>query len=185
MVGLFDSNGWVDELAGRSELFIAVEQVPDDEPCCRLLITHEAAHVVHLRHRAGSDWPQDGIAAGLLDEGLATEVCAQVVPGLPDAAYLWFADDHHPWLEDCRRQYPDLARRLLADLDATDPDTYAAYFLISDSDRRGQLPLRCGYLAGWEIVRWLRRTYPLGIISRWDHQRVKREVQAALSAMAH
>jgi hypothetical protein len=94
MVGLFASNGWVDELAGQDELFVAVEQLPDEDHYGRLLLVHEAAHVVHSRVRGGSPWPEHNVAVGLLTEGLATHVSAQAMPGLSDAEYLWMSRGH-------------------------------------------------------------------------------------------
>lgn len=182
MVGLFRANGWVDQLAGRDELFIAVEQLPDVDRHGRLLLVHEAAHVVHSRVRQGSAWSDYGVSEALLAEGLATQVSAEAVPDLSDAEYLWFDDDHQGWLDECSRQRSVIAARLAQDLEAYDLDTYAVYFMTRESARREELPRRCGYFIGLQVARQLRRAHTAAAISRWDRDRVKREVRAALLA---
>ncbi|WP_433349416.1 hypothetical protein [Micromonospora sp. CA-111912] len=183
LVGLHRANGWAGRLDGRYALFLAVEQLADPAEA-RLLVRHEAAHVVHDRLATIRDWPEHGVAALLLAEGLATEVSAETDPGLPDEAYLWFRrPGQAPWLAECRRRWPEILDRITADLDATTGDRYAPYFLMRDLPG-GDLPKRCGYLVGLRVVRELRRRHPLPEIARWDLDRAVPELRRALGALA-
>ncbi|WP_229398381.1 DUF2268 domain-containing protein [Micromonospora okii] len=183
LVGLHRANGWADRLDGRYALFLAVEQLADPAEA-RLLVRHEAAHVVHDRLAAIRDWPEHGVAGMLLAEGLATEVGAEVDPGLPDEAYLWFQRPGSSlWLDECRRRWAEILDRIIADLDATTLDRYAPYFLTRDAPG-GDLPKRCGYLVGLRVVRELRRRHPLPDIARWDLDRAVPEIRRALGVLA-
>ncbi|SCF13673.1 hypothetical protein GA0070558_1327 [Micromonospora haikouensis] len=184
LVGLRRANGWADRLDGRYALFLAVEQLGDlaEE---RLLVHHETAHVVHDRLATIRDWPEHGVAASLLAEGLATEVTTETVPGLSDEAYLWFhRPGYEPWLAECRTRWEEIIDRIIADLDATDLDRNAPYFLMRDLPDGGDLPKRCGYLVGLRLVRELRRHYPLPETARWDLDRAVPELRRALGAVA-
>ncbi|MGW5667724.1 hypothetical protein [Micromonospora sp. NPDC003776] len=181
LVGLHRANGWADALDGRYALFLAVEELgpPGDD---RLLVLHEAAHVVHDRLAGIRDWPDHGVANGLLTEGLATQVSAELDAGRPDEDYLWFGrPGQRSWLDECRRRWPEIVHRITADLDATDPAHHAAYFLMRDSPLAGDLPKRCGYLVGLAAVRRLRERHPLPEIASWPLDRVRQEIRQALT----
>ncbi|MFG2168120.1 hypothetical protein [Micromonospora chersina] len=180
LVGLHRANGWADELDGRFALFLAVEQLgpPGDD---RLLVLHEAAHVVHDRRAGIRTWPDHGVANGLFTEGLATQVSAELQPGQPDEGYLWFGrPGYREWREECRRRWPEILDRIRADLDATDPEHYAAYFLMRDSPLAGDLPKRCGYLVGLAAVRRLRERHSLRELASWLLPRVRAEISGVL-----
>ncbi|MGS2618539.1 hypothetical protein ACVCAH_29020 [Micromonospora sp. LZ34] len=180
LVGLHRANGWADRLDGRFALFLAVEQLGaagDD----RLLVLHEAAHVLHDRLAAIRDWPPQGVANALFTEGLATQVSAEVAPGRGDEEYLWFGrPGYRAWLDTCRRRWPEILDRIGADLDATDPDHHAPYFLMRDSPLAGDLPKRCGYLVGLAVVRRLRAEHRLADLARWPLDRAVDEVRRSL-----
>ncbi|WFE39635.1 hypothetical protein [Micromonospora sp. WMMD998] len=183
LVGLGRANGWADDLGGRFALFLAVERLgpPDDDG---LLVRHEVAHVVHDRRAGIRDWPPHGVANQLFAEGLATQVTAEIDPGRPLEAYLWFGrPGHRPWLDECRRRWPEILDRVRADLDATDPDHHAAYFLMRDSPLRGDLPRRCGYLVGLAAVRRLRDRHGLPELAGWPLSRVRAEMATALAGL--
>ncbi|MDG4801617.1 hypothetical protein [Micromonospora sp. WMMD980] len=183
LVGLRQANGWADDLGGRYALFLAVEgREPDDDA---LLVRHEAAHVVHDRRAGIRDWPSHGVANQLFAEGLATQVTAELDPGRPVEAYLWFGrPDHRAWLDECRRRWSEIVGRVRADLDATDPDHHAAYFLMRASPLRGDLPRRCGYLVGLAAVRRLRARHPLPELAGWSLRRVGAEMRGVLADLA-
>lgn len=180
LVGLHRANGWADRLDGRFALFLAVEQLgaPGDD---RLLVLHEAAHVLHDRLAAIRDWPPQGVANALFTEGLATQVSAEAAPGRRDEEYLWFGrPGYRAWLDTCRRRWPEILDRIGADLDATDPDHHAPYFLMRDSPLAGDLPKRCGYLVGLAVVRRLRAEHRLADLARWPRDRAVDEVRRSL-----
>ncbi|MBQ0977112.1 hypothetical protein [Micromonospora sp. M61] len=180
MVGLHRANGWAESLDGRFALFLAVEEL-DGTDDGRMLVRHEVAHVVHDRLAAIRDWPEHGVANTLLTEGLATEVSAELTPGRGDEAYLWFGrPGHRPWLDECRRRWPEILGRITADLETVDPRHHAAYFLMRDSPL-GDLPKRCGYLVGLEVVRQLRTEHPLSKIATWGLDEVRDRVRRALA----
>ena len=184
LVGLHRANGWADTLDDRLALFLAVEEFggADDD---RLLVLHEAAHVVHDRLAGIRDWPGHGVANALLTEGLATLVSAETTPGLADEAYLWCGrPGYRPWLDECRRRWAEILGRIAADLDATDLDHYAPYFLMRDSPLAGDVPKRCGYLVGLKVVRRLREEHPLAEIASWGLDRGRVEVRRALTELA-
>ncbi|GAA2593317.1 hypothetical protein GCM10010435_85360 [Winogradskya consettensis] len=183
LVGLFTANGWVAPLNGRAELFVAVERYPNDERYGRLLLIHEASHVVHDRAGDHASWPEHGIAAALMSEGLATLVSSLAEPGLSDAQCLWFAEGFEDWHQACRTHQRTVLDRLLAALDGDNPDTYAAYFQMRDSPERGDLPRRCGYYVGLNVVRELHRYHPLAELARWPYTRVVTEVRQALTML--
>ncbi|MEU8265454.1 hypothetical protein AB0C02_33265 [Micromonospora sp. NPDC048999] len=167
LVGLHRANGWAGTLDGRYALFLAVEELgpPGDD---RLLVLHEAAHVVHDRLAAIRDWPEHGVLNTLLVEGLATQVSAELDPGRSVEEYLWFGrPGYGPWLDECRRRWPEILGRIRVDLDATDPPRHAPYFLMRDSPLAGNLPKRCGYLVGLAAVRRLREQHSLAEIASW------------------
>ncbi|MGC4893579.1 DUF2268 domain-containing putative Zn-dependent protease [Micromonospora sp. DT31] len=180
LVGLNAANGWAAELNSGYALFLAVEQLGPSEDL-DMLIRHEAAHVVHDRRAGIRDWPEHGVANALFTEGLATQVTAELDGGRPDEAYLWFGrPGQRPWLDECRRRWPEILRRIRADLDATDPEHHAPYFLMRDSPL-GDLPKRCGYLVGLAAVRKLRQRHHLPELTAWPLPRV-RAAMAAVSA---
>lgn len=183
LVGLHRANGWADRLDGRFALFLAVEQLgpPGDD---RLLVLHEAAHVLHDRLAAIRDWPPHGVANALFTEGLATQVSAETAPGRTDEEYLWFGrPGFRTWLDTCRRRWPEILDRIGADLDATDVEHHAPYFLMRDSPLAGDLPKRCGYLVGLAVLRRLRAEHPLADLARWPLDRVVDEVRRTLRAL--
>ncbi|MFG2009375.1 hypothetical protein ACGFNF_09915 [Micromonospora sp. NPDC048868] len=163
-------------------MFLAVERLGEPEHD-ELLVRHEVAHVVHDRLARIRDWPEHGVAPALLTEGLATQVTAELDPRRPDDEYLWMGATHRRWLADCRRRWPEILHRIAADVDATDLDRYAAWFLMRDSVHRGDLPRRCGYLVGLELVRLLRERHPLHEIAAWDLDQGLDEVRRGLHAL--
>ncbi|OKI65602.1 hypothetical protein [Micromonospora sp. CB01531] len=184
LVGLQRANGWADALDGRYALFLAVEQlgVADDD---RLLVLHEVAHVVHDRLAGIRGWPPHGLASCLLTEGLATQVSVETAPGRADEEYLWFGrPGYRAWLDECRGRWSEILERIGNDLDGIDPARHAPYFLMRDSPLAGDLPKRCGYLVGLEVVRRLREDHPLPEIARWNLDRVGAEVRQALEQLA-
>ncbi|MFG1675843.1 DUF2268 domain-containing putative Zn-dependent protease [Micromonospora sp. NPDC049282] len=181
LVGLRRANGWADDLGGRYALFLAVESLGPEEDV-HLLVRHEVAHVVHDRRAAIRDWPSHGVANQIFAEGLATQVTAELDPGRPIEEYLWFGrPGHRPWLDECRRRWPEILGRIRADLDATDPDHHAAYFLTRASPLRGDLPTRSGYLVGCAAVRRLRERHGLPELAGWPLPRVRAEMATALA----
>ncbi len=149
LVGGHTSNGWVSDLDGTTTLLLALEYLPTP-PFDDLLVTHESTHVAHL-NGGGGGWP-DTVGANLIREGAATAVSRLLRPGLADTAYLWFDEDHTPWVSECRRRQPEILNAALAALHNADPAMSDELF----SARPGSpLPVRCGYWAGDLVIRRL------------------------------
>ncbi len=91
LAGTTAANGWVDVHESRPTLLLELTQLPP-APYDAVLIAHELTHVAHQRRRAGA-WPET-VAALLFAEGLVTTVSRDLVPGLGDTGYRWFADGH-------------------------------------------------------------------------------------------
>ncbi len=179
LVGGHTSNGWVTELDGRSTLFLALEFL-GEPPYDAVLLTHEAFHVAHSRHGAGS-WPED-CASDLFQEGLAVAVSRELHPGLPESAYLWFDDGHDDWAAACAAVGPAIAARALAELDTTDDEPRVRALFTIQADEQG-FPPRAGYWLGDHICRQLREQHPLRDLLRWDHATTRAAVADQLSSV--
>ncbi len=152
LAGTTAANGWVDVYEGRPTLFLELSQLPP-APYDAVLVAHELTHVAHQRRRAGV-WPET-VAALLFAEGLATAVSRDLVPGLGDAGYLWFAAGHQPWLDACAAAYPTVAAELAGVLESTDPVVGRRLF-SAGAGHSGTLPVRAGYYAGLRLIAEMR-----------------------------
>ena len=99
---------------------------------------------------------------------------------LQDLLLFWSSKEGKLGVEGMR---PEILRRVVADLDATDLEHYAAYFLMRDSPVARNLPKRCGYLVGLAAVRRLRERHPLPEIASWSLPRVRAELRGALAGL--
>jgi len=130
-------------------------------------------------HRAGA-WPET-VAALLFAESLATTVSRDLVPGLGDARYLWFADGHQPWLDACTAAYPTVAAELVGVLESTDPAVGRRFF-AAGAGHSGTLPVRAGYYAGLRLVAEMRATVDDIALAGSDLARITASLRARLSS---
>ncbi len=178
LAGTTAVNGWVDVHESRPTLFLELTQLPP-APYDAVLIAHELTRVAHQRHRAGA-WPET-VAALLFAESLATTVSRDLVPGLGDARYLWFADGHQPWLDACTAAYPTVAAELVGVLESTDP-VVGRRFFSAGAGHSGTLPVRAGYYAGLRLVAEMRATVDDIALAGSDLARITASLRARLSS---
>ncbi len=176
--GTTAANGWVDVHEARPTLFLELTRLPP-APYDAVLVAHELTHVTHQRRRAGA-WP--GTTAALLfAEGLATAVSRDLVPGLGDAGYLWFADGHQPWLDACAAAYPTVTAELAGVLESTDPAVGRRFF-SAGTGHSGTLPVRAGYYAGLRLVAEMRSAKGDSALARSDLRQVTASLSTHLSS---
>jgi hypothetical protein len=181
-VGLFGSNGWVGDFRGGPTTFLAVERLPDP-PGDEILIAHECAHQLH-RRLSTEGWDDGRITHLLFQEGLATAVSEEIVPGRSEAEYLWFEGGFTDWLGECRRCWPSIRRELVECAEgraAQSPDR----FFSGGGTRRysGELPERAGYFAARRVMREIQGAHPLSDVMRWSANTAELEVRAALNRL--
>jgi hypothetical protein len=153
LVGGHTSNGWVATFRGHPTLFLALEFL-GEPPFDDLLVRHEAIHLLHEQRRA-RPW-SESVAAALFSEGLAVALCRWLRPGFSESAYLWFDDEHEPWVGDCWKARWQIRTNIAKQLDSTDADVVRDYF---GAGTKSPLPVRSGY---WLGDRWLRSLLEAG-----------------------
>lgn len=162
LVGLGRANGWVTRVSGEPTLFLAVDQLP--EPGFDVVLAlHELVHAEHQR-RAAHDWPGSRFDADLFREGLAVHLTTRLLPDIDGSGHLWFAEGRQDWIDRCRTREAALRRRALDDLTR---DDVSDLWFSGAADRDGELPGRCGYWLGADLVDRLTAEVPLETAMRW------------------
>jgi hypothetical protein len=176
MVGLGQANGWVAPVRGEPTLFLGVEQMP--EPGFDVLLAlHELVHLVHMR-RSTHDWPMERVDADLFREGLAVHVTARLLPEVPPSGHLWFSADAQGWIDRCVGMASTLRIRALRELDRTD---VSAQWFSGAIDRPGELPGRCGYWLGWQLLDQILGSGPIEAALDWPLPAAAARLRAALT----
>jgi len=153
LVGGHTSNGWVAEFRGRPTLFLALEFLPEP-PFDQVLALHEGMHVVHHRLSDLGAWPET-IGAALFAEGFAVAATRQLALNLEDTAYLWFDDDHEPWVQRCCTDSKAIRSFALNSFDQPDLNDRSRG-LFTQHPLPGNLLPRCGYWLGDQMIsRWI------------------------------
>ena len=190
MVGVFNSDAWVTELDGQATTFMALE-VESNRRLSSLAITvaHEIAHSFHAQC---SSLKQDTttVGEGLLLEGLAVLSSMRLAPGSPEIDYLWpggeqtvTGQDCHDWLHECRSNQRYICEQLLEDFERSDEDRYASYYFSRLQTQREGIPLRVGYVIGYELIRALHKEHTIAELARWSPGRVMAETRQQLRQM--
>lgn len=144
LAGTTRANGFVEDFEGAPTLFLELTRLPAP-PTDRVLVAHEGGHVAHARHWP-VPWPET-VGAQVFQEGWATALSRQLVPGCSASQYLWMDDAHDAWVEDCERATANVARELLAVLEAPE-SSEGARFLSARPSAGAGLPVRSGYWVG-------------------------------------
>lgn len=184
-VGTYWSDGWVCDLDGQDTMVLALEML-GSRGHASLLIAHEVAHLAHAQ-AAGAAWDElVTLADGLLIEGLAVCASTQFVPNQPVSRYLWAGISTTPtqeslesWLQRCEAAWPEMRRRLSRDLQRTDDETFATWFLGDGAE--ATMPMRAGYAAGYWLISTLAERFSVGELARWPSQRINQEIAALLA----
>jgi hypothetical protein len=175
LVGLGQANGWATSVNGRPTLFLAVDRLP--EPGYDVVLAlHEMVHAEHLR-RTTHDWPDSRVDADLFREGLAVHVTALLMPEPGASGRLWFAPGYDGWIARCRQLETPLQRRALADLRRSDVSNL---WFSGAADRDGDLPGRCGYWLGENLVDRLMAHSSLDAAMSWSLPGVSSRLQHLL-----
>ncbi|MDG4786858.1 hypothetical protein O7626_13115 [Micromonospora sp. WMMD1102] len=176
MVGLRQANGWVAPVRVEPTLFLAVEQLPEP-PFDVVLALHELIHLVHQR-RSARDWPSDRLDADLFREGLAVHATGRLMPEVSRSGHLWFRSDAGVWLDRCAERADVLRNRALRELVRTD---VSEQWFSGAIDRPGELPGRCGYWLGWQLLDQIIGGEPLETALEWPLSTATVSLRAALS----
>jgi hypothetical protein len=175
VVGLGGANGWATCVDGEPTLFLAVDRLP--EPGFDVVLAlHEMLHAEHLR-RAAYGWPADRVDADLFREGLAVHVTTQLIPAKDAGGHLWFASGYEEWVARCAQREATLRRRAAADLERND---VSGPWFSGGPDRPGELPGRCGYWLGWQLVSELTAGVSLENAMQWSLPEVSLRLQQLL-----
>jgi hypothetical protein len=165
LVGLGQANGWATTIDGTPTLFMAVDRLPDPGYDI-VLALHEMIHAEHQR-RAARDWPAHPLTANLFREGLAVHATASLLPTMNASGHLWFAPGMQQWIDRCHAMRAVLRQRLLSEWDSDGPAAESQWF-SGAADRAGDLPGRCGYWLGWDLMNSVLTQVPLGTAMTWS-----------------
>lgn len=176
MVGLGKANGWVAPVRGEPTLFIGVEQMPEP-PFDIVLALHELVHLVHML-RSTHDWPADRVDADLFREGLAVHATARLLPEIPPSGHLWFSANAQAWIDRCAGMAATLRSRALQELDRTD---LSGQWFSGAIDRPGELPGRCAYWLGWQLLDQILGPEPIEAALGWSLPEAAAHLRTALT----
>jgi hypothetical protein len=186
LVGLFASDAWATPFRGQPTCFLALEQITDQLAGLDITLAHEATHGFHARE-SNLRLQTTTVGEGMFMEGLAVLVSRIICPGASEASYFWpgserTTDGQTPatWLDECRRCWEDIRRRLLEDLDRTDEARFASYFWTRAATRQVGIPVCSGYFAGYRVVQALSNANPVAEMVRWPIERAVKEVRHTL-----
>jgi hypothetical protein len=144
----------------------------------KIIIDHELFHQYH--HQIAPELTDNSeIWAYLWEEGLATFVSQQMNPGSTAAQVLIIP----PNLSELASPLlPALARELLANLDSTNQDQFAAFF--SRDNHRPDLPIRSGYYVGYRIAKKLAARRSLQTLASLRGPELKAAIHHVLAEFA-
>ena len=180
----FDSKSGV-QGDGKPVLALAIDTLLLEKADLGILFPHEIFHIYDATHAGITN---DGVMPGadltlpLFEEGLATYVSTLISPGHTDGQYL---------LQDSLGALPvtrltDIAQRFLADASqpainpADDSKAYARWFEGNNTPFQPDLPNRCGYWLGLNLIRAMVKSHPLREMASWPPAKAQQEMRAAL-----
>jgi hypothetical protein len=121
---------------------IPIEQEPDER---RLVLPHELTHAVHCATAGLTGGWERSIAEVIFQEGLATRVAAQIVPGLSPSRYL----DHIPgWYAECEKKHQAILAGVLPYLEDAASETVMRFTMGTGPNGLE----REAYYAGWVLI---------------------------------
>ncbi len=173
---------------GRPVLALAIDTLLLEKADLGILFPHELFHVYDATHAGTTN---DGVMPGadltlpLFEEGFATYVSTLIATGHTDGQYLLQEDLGA--LPAAR--LPEIARRFLADADQPAIETpgskaYGRWFESSKTAFQADLPNRCGYWLGLNLIREMVKVHPLREMAAWSPAQAQRETRDALKGLA-
>lgn len=158
--GGFDADGFCERYGGKLSVFLQAEAIcAYPEGLLRILVAHEATHLLHARHvlslEPGFSHKERyyEFPVVLFCEGLAVAASRRACPGEDDARYFLWEQTEPQAAQWCRAHEAELLARVREVLGRSDKDTFRAYFSGARPD--GIPHRRTGYYVGWRMVETL------------------------------
>lgn len=146
-VGGFEKNPFIAPLdEKRLALCLPIESEISD-----VFLTHELTHIVHAKTaNLSGEWERT-VATAILQEGLATRVSKQLVPGKQTEDYL--AYNNRDWFQDCTSMRRNILQGILPYLEDSSSQTLTK-FIFGEGTTGNEREI---YFVGWEIVKLLQK----------------------------
>lgn len=146
-VGGFEKNPFITPLDENTlALCLPIESEISD-----IFLTHELTHIVHAKTASFSGEWERTVGTAILQEGLATQVSKQLVPGKQTEDYL--AEDNRDWFQGCKLMRKEILEGIFPYLDDSSSEALTKFTFGSGTTRHE----RELYFVGWEIVDTLQK----------------------------
>lgn len=143
-VGGFEDNPFVAPIGeNKVALCLPIETEQSD-----IYLVHELTHVVHQKTaNMKNDWERN-IASIILQEGLATHVSKQLIPGHKEKEYIEIS---HGWLKSCYKNKEEIIKNIIPYLEDSEPESVMKFTMGNGSTNHH----REAYFVGWLLVKLL------------------------------
>lgn len=149
-----------------------------------VLFPHE---LFHLYHASVSDIKNDGVEQNenfmlpLWSEGLATYVSSVFSPEKNDGSLLMDPDLGKVKKSDLPFLAKEFTKIREMKISEQNGELYASWFSIRGNKLRTDLPSRCGYFLGLNLVRQLAKSHSLEEMVSWHKNEIYKKVSAGLT----
>lgn len=143
-VGGFEDNPFVAPIGeNKVALCLPIETEQSD-----IYLVHELTHVVHQKTaNMKNDWERN-IASIIMQEGLATHVSKQLIPGHKEKEYIEIS---HGWLKSCYKNKKEIIKNIIPYLEDSEPESVMKFTMGNGSTNHH----REAYFVGWLLVKLL------------------------------
>ncbi len=143
-VGGFEDNPFVAPIGeNKVALCLPIETEQSD-----IYLVHELTHVVHQKTaNMKNDWERN-IASIIMQEGLATHVSKQLIPGHKEKEYIEIS---HGWLKSCHKNKEEIIKNIIPYLEDSEPESVMKFTMGNGSTNHH----REAYFVGWLFVKLL------------------------------
>lgn len=143
-VGGFEDNPFVAPIGkNKVALCLPIETEQSD-----IYLVHELTHVVHQKTaNMKNDWERN-IASIIMQEGLATHVSKQLIPGHKEKEYIEIS---HGWLKSCYKNKEEIIKNIIPYLEDSEPESVMKFTMGNGSTNHH----REAYFVGWLFVKLL------------------------------
>lgn len=143
-VGGFEDNPFVAPIGeNKVALCLPIETEQSD-----IYLVHELTHVVHQKTaNMKNDWERN-IASIIMQEGLATHVSKQLIPGHKEKEYIEIS---HGWLKSCYKNKKEIIKNIIPYLEDSEPESVMKFTMGNGSTNHH----REAYFVGWLFVKLL------------------------------
>ena len=171
----FSFMGKVVDLNGKPTLAVSLDRFKTDDVEFDITAMHEMFHLHHTKAFSASG----AVYRTLWEEGMATCVAAQLVPGQRDRIYLHFPI---PKMNECDRLQAALSADLLAHL--TDPDPVFRRRYFGAEENPTQVPPEAGYYVGYRLIERLSKDRSLKALAALTPDQARAALGPPLKAFA-